>query len=310
MAKGLTAVTGATGFLGRRLVPALAARGWRVRILARRPPDGSWGGAAPDVVIGDIEDSEALRRLADGADVVIHAAGLIKARSRAAFFAVNVDGARRVARAARGRRMILVSSLAAREPGLSNYAASKRAGETAARDGLGEGLTVLRPPALYGPGDHETLGLFRLAATAPILPTPASRAARVALAHVDDVAAHILDRIDGAWTPGTFAIGGHRPAGYGWREIFTTAAGAVGRAPPLAPAPAWLIAGAAAISEAVGRWRGAPVIFNRGKARELLHDDWSVRETEMVPGFRPPCVELSAGFAETVAWYREHGWLS
>jgi nucleoside-diphosphate-sugar epimerase len=262
-----------------------------------------------EVVSGDVGDQAALERLAQGADVVVHIAGLIKARNRAAFFDVNGEGARRMARAVGEGRMVLLSSLAARAPELSDYAASKRAGEQAARSVLGERLTVLRPPAIYGPGDRETLALFQLAATAPCLPTPGSRAARLALVHVDDVAASVLQRLEEAWRPGVYAIGGARPAGYGWREIFETAAAAMGRRPLLAPVPNALIHVAAAVSETLAGLRGQPAIFTRGKARELLHDDWSVSTAELPPGSPLPSVELRAGFERTVAWYRQAGWL-
>jgi hypothetical protein len=100
--------------------------------------------------------------------VVVHVAGLIKAKDRAAFDRANVEGARDVAQAAKaaGARLILVSSLAAREPALSDYAGSKRGGEDAAREIFGDDLTIVRPPAIYGPGDIETLRLFKMASEA------------------------------------------------------------------------------------------------------------------------------------------------
>lgn len=307
---GVAAVTGAAGFLGRRLAPALAARGWRPRVLVRRPPPpGLWGETAVEVVVGALEDAGAMRALAEGADGLIHCAGLIKARSRADFLAANGRGADAAARAVGAGRMILVSSLAARAPALSDYAASKRAGEDAARAVLGERLIVMRPPAIYGPGDRETLGLFRLARISPVMPLPGAPAARLALAHVDDVAASLIERLEGAWTPGTYAIGGARPEGYGWREIVSAAAAAVGRAPVLAPTPAWLIGAAGALAELAARARGAPAIFNRGKARELAHPDWSVAEAEQAPDRRATHRTLGDGFADTVAWYRREGWL-
>ena len=314
MARGLTqgrlaAVTGATGFVGRRLTYALTNAGWRVRVLVRRSGPGMWVHADTEVVYGDLDDRAALEALAQGTDVVIHAAGLIKARDRAAFLHVNVDGARRMAEAVGEGRMVLISSLAARAPALSDYAASKLGGEQAARTVLGERLTVLRPPAVYGPGDRETLALFRLAGQSPCLPTPSSSAARLALVHVDDVAANVLQRLDGLWSPGVFAVGGARPAGYGWREIFEAAAAAMDRRPVLAPVPDALIEVAAAVSEAVARLRGEPAIFTRGKARELLHADWSVSADELPPGPPPSSVDLREGFERTVAWYRQAGWL-
>lgn len=307
----LAAVTGATGFLGRRLVPDLARRGWRVRVLSRRAPEaGLWGDAAPDIVRGDLEDRDALSRLAAGADLVIHAAGLVKARDRAAFKAVNEAGSAAVASAARaaGSRLLLVSSLAAREPALSDYAASKAAGEAAAQAVVGDALSVLRPPAIYGPGDQETLALFRLAARSSLLPLPGDARARLALAHVDDVCA-VAALLADQPTPGTWAVGGARPEGYAWRDIFETAGKVLGRRADLMPIAPWLLRAAGAASEATGRITGRPAIFSRGKARELLHPDWSVSPSEQAPGAPLARFDLEAGFADAVAWYRAAGWL-
>jgi nucleoside-diphosphate-sugar epimerase len=268
-------------------------------------------------VTGDLDDQAALSRLVAGANVVIHAAGLIKARDRAAFFAANAQGAERlalaIANAAGGEtgagRMILVSSLVARSPRLSDYAASKRGGEDAAREILGERLMAVRPPAIYGPGDRETLALFKLAGASPIMPLPDDPSARLALTHVDDVVARLVAAVGEGWAPGVFALGGARPEGYAWREIFMCAGAAMGRAPALAPVPPWLIRVAAIISENAGRLRGSPAIFNRGKARELLHPDWSVGADEQAPG--AACwLDLPTGFDRTVSWYRSAGWLS
>jgi nucleoside-diphosphate-sugar epimerase len=306
----LAAVTGATGFLGRRLVPALMARGLRVRALTRSPPPpGAWGEHAPDLIPGDLSDEIALLALCQGADIVIHGAGLIKARTRAAFFEANEGGSRRVALAAGAARMLLVSSLAAREPRLSDYAASKRAGEDAARQVLGARLTVARPPAIYGPGDRETLGLFRLAARSPVLPLPGPDSVRLALAHVDDVIAALIALIEDADPPAAAAVGGAKPEGYGWREIFGAAAAAVGAKPRLVAAPAWLVTGAGGFSEAIGAFSREAPIFTRGKAREILHADWSVSPAEQAPGAPAARFDLKAGFDDAVAWYRGAGWL-
>jgi len=306
---GRVAVTGATGFLGRRLVPALSLAGWRVRVLVRvSPPSGLWGPAGPELVIGDLDNGEALSRLVEGAAVVIHAAGLIKALHRRDFFAVNAAGAERIAHLVPGR-MILVSSLAAREPALSDYAASKRAGETAALRVLGPRLTVFRPPAIYGPGDRETLGLFRLAARSPVLPLPGGPGARLALAHVDDVIGVILDLAARESPPPVLTFGGVKPAGYDWREIMTEASRAVGRGSHLVSIPRPILTGAAALSGAWARLSGTPAIFTPGKARELLHEDWSVSANEAVGAFREGAMSLAEGFSSTVAWYRNQGWL-
>jgi len=307
-ASPLVALTGGTGFLGRRLVAALERSGLRVRALARRP-NAAWDGARPETVIGHLGDEAALADLTRNADVVIHCAGAIKALRRSDFFAANVDGSAAIARASNADRVIMVSSLAARGPEVSDYAASKRAGEDAARAVLGERLMILRPPAIYGPGDRETLSLFRAAAASPVLPMPADPEARLALAHVDDVVDAIVNHATGAWSAGAYAFGGERPAGYGWREIFETAAASVGRNPRLVPVPDWVLRGAASMSGVASQILRQPAIFTPGKANEILRGGWSVDETEEAPGPRSPRLPLTEGFRRTVAWYRAAGWL-
>ncbi|HQR89890.1 MAG: epimerase [Caulobacter sp. 12-67-6] len=310
MSRGVVAVTGATGFLGRRLVTALFADGWTVRILARRDIiDPDWAGLEPQVVIGGLSDPAALERLCSGAAVIIHVAGLIKARSRAEFDRTNVHGARDVASAAKaaGGRLILVSSLAAREPGLSDYAASKRGGEDAARDAFGERLTIVRPPAIYGPGDMETLGLFKAAQSAPFLPV-LDPAARIAMIHVDDAVAAITG-LAGDPRSGLFALSDSRTDGYSWTEVMTAAAGAVGKKPHIGRVPTWLIKALARLSEGVSLAIGKISIFTTGKAREMLHLDWSVSDSEMLPRAIAPRYGIESGFAQSVQWYRAKGFL-
>jgi len=312
MAGPLAAVTGATGFLGARLTTALLAKGWRVRALVRRTPDPARlpPSAGIELVRGDLADLAALKALVDGADVTLHCAGLIKARRRADFFAVNRDGAQTVAAAVGAGRLLLISSLAAREPGLSDYADSKRAGEDAARAASRGPLTIVRPPAIYGPGDVETLALFKLAGRSPILPLPGGPAARLAVAHVDDVVETILALIPTEAPPGPFAVGGDRPEGYAWREIFAAAAAAMHRNPAFVTLPPWLTRTAASASRAVGQLTGAAPIFTPGKAREILHPDWSVSPGEQAPGAPKAKFNIKDGFADAVAWYRAHGWLN
>lgn len=308
------ALTGATGFLGLHLLPALLETGFTVRILARRPPPkGAWDGLVFDTVHGSLADSAALHELTQGVAVVIHAAGLIKARSRAEFLQVNRDGTAALASAARkaapDARFLLISSLAAREPRLSDYAFSKHAAEVAARAAfpeLPERLAIIRPPAIYGPWDTETLALFRAARRAFV---PVFGNGRVAIIHARDAACGIA-ALAASGRAGRFALADPNPEGYPPGELLRAAGRAMGRAPRLValPAPVLLAAGAGA-----GLWSrltGRPQIFGPGKAREILHPDWSVHPAERLPPeiFRPR-FGLEQGFAATVAWYRQAGWL-
>jgi nucleoside-diphosphate-sugar epimerase len=302
------AVTGATGFLGRHLVRALAEQGDAVAILARRPPaEPLWPGAAVTVVEGALDRPDALQRLCDGADVVVHGAGLIKARSRAEFFEANVRGSERLARACGAAPMVMVSSLAAREPQLSHYAASKRGGEDAARAVLGDRLTVARPPAIYGPGDVETFALFKAVAKGPVAPL-LHPAARVAMIHVADAARQIAAMARAPAPGAVFTLSDARPDGYRWAEIVDAVCEAVGRSPPRLPIPGLAVHAAALVWERFGGRSGAPMV-TVGKAREILHRDWSVPPEARWTAAPEPQFTLKSGFVDTVAWYRALGWL-
>ena len=315
MTRGVAALTGASGFLGRRLAHLLHRDGWRVRVLVRRPLDMAlWDMPAPDQVAGHLSDEAALARLVADAGLVIHCAGAVAARNRADFFAANADGARRMAEAtaagAPDARMVLISSLAAREPQISDYAASKRAGEDAVLAALAPSrVTVVRPPAIYGPGDRATLDVFKLAANWPILPVLAAPRARLALVHVEDAASEILRLAKSPRTPPVVAIGGARPSGYGWREMMTAAGRAVGRSPRLAPVAPWLLSAAGQALALAGYGLGRMPALSPGKVREILHADWSVSDAELAPDAPAAHFGLDAGFADTVAWYRDRGWL-
>ncbi|MBM3520561.1 MAG: NAD-dependent epimerase/dehydratase family protein, partial [Alphaproteobacteria bacterium] len=148
------AVTGATGFVGRHAVAELLRRGHKVRALVRdagraRLPDGV------SLVSGDLGDRAAMARLVEDATSLVHVAGAVSALRAADYFRANADPLPAIAEAAIAasvQRMIHVSSLAAREPMLSDYAASKRkAEELLAPHGARISLLMLRPPAIYGP---------------------------------------------------------------------------------------------------------------------------------------------------------------
>lgn len=312
----LAAITGGTGFVGLHLLPALARAGFRLRILARRPPitHSALADLHFETVQGSLQEPAALAKLVHGADVVIHAAGLIKAHKRSDFLKINQAGARTLAQITRhsapAARFILISSLAAREPTLSPYAFSKKAAEIAVQQAYAEApsqLSIIRPPAIYGPWDKETLPLFQasLGAFVPLL----SRG-RAALIHADDAAAAITAMAGPAFQQGCFALADEQPAGYTMRDIFTAASQATGGHPRFFHLPAPLLLAAGAVSELLGHTHRVAPIFTLGKAREILHLDWSVPPSDLLPpGIYTPCLSLAEGFAQTVAWYRQAGWL-
>lgn len=313
-ARPLVALTGASGFIGQRLVPLLAADGWRVRLLLRRDPvRAEWRGVVPQIVAGDLGDPVALRQLVSGVDAVVHVAGLIKAARRRQFDAINHAGSAALAdavlAAAPAARFLHVSTLAAREPGLSDYAASKRAGEDAVLQKLGARATVLRPPAVYGPGDRESLVYFQLASKR-FVPLAGRPEARVALIHVDDLTALLVALLREAPRGAVLTAADAEPRGYSWHEVFRTAALAVGNpGARLFHAPAALLQ-CMALGGDIARAFGTASMLNHQKLRELRHPDWSVSQQEWArPAGWAPRYRLNEGFGQAVAWYRRAGWL-
>ena len=315
----LAAVTGGGGFLGRHVVSALARDGWRLRLLVRRSPAPPLpaGSAPAEFVHGGLDDAAALRRLVEGARAVVHLAGLTKARRRAAFFVANRDGSARVAEAVaaapRAARCVFVSSMAAREPGLSPYAESKRAGEEAAiaaLRGSGASWVVLRPSVIYGPWDREGLALLRLA-RAPLAPVPSAPEPLLAMVHAADVADAVAAMCrDGAPDGARFEITDARHAGYGWRELLAVLGGLVGRGSPprFVPVPDAAILAAGAAADAWATVTGRASLFGRGKAREFLHRKWdSTPERQPPPSVWTPRIGLRDGLRDTLEWWRASG---
>lgn len=312
---GLVAVTGATGFIGGHLVRHLVESGRRVRILTRRVPASRDFPLPPvEAVIGDLNDARALDRLLAGAESVIHVAGLVKALNAEAFRRANEQGTKAVAEAAARQpdcRLIHISSLAAREPQLSDYALSKSDAELeVGKQSSGLKWTIIRPPAVYGPGDREMLGFFR-GAVRGFLPVPGPKGQRISFMYVNELCAFIKLVSENQGEGGeTLEIDDGHPEGYGWPEITDAMTSAAEKPLRELPLPAPAVHTAAAANAAVHRILGLSTVFTPGKARELRHPDWIARSSKrgVLSNWKPTCL-LTEGFGKTMRWYRSAGWL-
>lgn len=293
------AVTGGTGFVGQRLLKLAIENGHRVRALTRRPQQPIEG---IDWIPGDLTGCG---DLCDGADAVIHVAGVINARTAAEFIAGNVEGTRVALAAAKAsgvRRFIHVSSLAAREPGLSGYGASKAASE-ALPPLSGLDWAIVRPPAVYGPGDRETLELFRLAAHGIAL---VPRRGHASFIHVDDLAAALLALALGN-ASGTFEPDDGHLGGYEHGAFARLIGSAVGKRPLVLRVPRGGMLAGAAVDTTISRLRGRLPKLSFDRARYFAHPDW-VSRSPAIPGWSPQ-ITAAEGLAATARWYRDAGWL-
>ena len=295
----ILAVTGGTGFVGAHLLRLAVETGHRVRALTRSPrepqPGVTW-------IPGDLRDPG---DLCAGAEAVIHLAGVINARRLSEFFAGNVAGTATLlaaAESAGARRFVHVSSLSAREPGLSAYGASKAASERLVADS-GLGWSIVRPPGVYGPGDRETLALFQLAARGlAVVPWRGC----VSMIEVGDLARALLALAAAPATRATHEIDDGAPVAHG--VLARTIGDAVGRRVRVLRVPAVGLTTAAAFESAIGRLRRRLPRLSLDRARYLAHPDWVARGDNLV-GLWTPRVGLAEGTAMTAAWYRARGWL-
>ena len=301
------ALTGATGFVGQAVLPALLTAGYNVSVLVRQPKLGQF---APEVrvVKGGLDDGQALRELVEGADCVIHVAGAISALSRDGFFNANLEGVKSIFAAAElagVRRFVHISSLAARMPQLSPYAASKRAGEDFLKASKSKmAIAILRPSAIYGPGDKATLPLLA-ALQKKIALIPSTAAARFSLLHVRDFAEVICD-VAASEATGSFEID-DMSGGHSWAELAALNVQSSGFPKTVTYLPHLLVAGIACLAESVSFVTRKPGMITRAKLRELYHAEWVVQGSNW-PRARP--IGLAVGLQETLEWYRSQGWLA
>jgi UDP-glucose 4-epimerase len=299
------AVTGGTGFVGQAVIEEACRRGSALRALARReqaPCEGvEW-------VRGDLANPEALAALVDGADAVLHIAGVVNTPDPMGFHLGNVVGTEALVEAASQagvRRFVFVSSLAAREPGLSAYGKSKRHAEEVVQVS-GLDWTIVRPPAIYGPRDREILEMFK-AARWGVVPMPPS--GRASIVHVDDLARLLL-----ALVPRTEAVvhrifepDDGREGGWSHRELAKAIGAAVGRNVWVPHLPKTALSAAAWVD---CRLRGGSAKLTPDRVGYMTHPDWvSSPGKAPPPGLWRAEIPTAEGLAATARWYREQGWL-
>jgi uncharacterized protein YbjT (DUF2867 family) len=301
----IIALTGGTGFVGGQVIKQALAAGHQLRALTRkvRPEQVgvSW-------IAGDLGNTTALAELLTGADVVLHVAGETNAPDRAGFATANIAGTAAMVQAAEAggvKRFIHVSSLAAREPKLSDYCWSK-AGAEAAVKASDLDWAMVRPPAIYGPGDQGLYPLFK-AAKFGLVPMPPR--ARMGVIHVGNLAELLLilcttDPLGRM----IYEVDDGDPA-MGWdnRDFAKAIGRAVGKSIFALNLPPWLLAVAGMADR---KMNGPRASLSKDRVRYFCHPDWLVS-----PSLRPPArlwtprLSTAAGLADTVSWYRGQGML-
>lgn len=301
------AITGGTGFVGGHAITQALGRGHTVRALARRPQQPREG---LQWIAGSLSDEQALHQMAQGADAVVHIAGVTNAADAGGFEQGNVLGTAMLRRAIGALPLVHVSSLSAREPRLSIYGRSKLVGEQIACGAQGP-VTIVRPPAVYGPGDREFLDLMRFARTG-FVPFPAGSVA--AMIYGPDLAEALLalaEDLAGAGKSAGLTLeiddgtGSYTPA-----RVAAAIGAAIGRTVRPLPVSPTLLKLAAVGDTAFARLQGRLPRITRDRAGYMAHPDWSVNSSPIAAlGIWQPRTPLARGMAATAAWYRAQGLL-
>jgi nucleoside-diphosphate-sugar epimerase len=321
-------VTGATGFVGSNLVRKLIGKGYAVTCLVRSTSKTRVLETLPvKLLIADLENPASIRSAVQGIETVYHVAGAIKAANREGFLRINKIGTRRLletlAENSGIQRFIHVSSLAAAGPSrdgialteeqapspISWYGESKLESEKEVlRFSRNFKVAVLRPSAVYGPNDRETLLIFRMIKRGCLF-TPGRFIRRFSLIHVEDLSDALICAGEKDIPSGeVFFVS--REETYTWDEVGQAIARALGKRYRRVAFPSSVAKLAGFAGDLWAGLSGQPTTVTRQKVRELLQPCWlcNPAKARRLLEFTPQ-IDLDTGIRNTTQWYRDQEWL-
>lgn len=315
-------VTGATGFIGSHLVDALVREEFEVACLVRNTSKLNYIEDLPVKLIrGDCADRESLSSV-KGFDYIFHLAGLTKARSEADSFNANVKGTENIVGSilennSGVKRFVYLSSLAAAGPScngqplkedcepapVSIYGKTKLGGEKAVLARWNElPVTIIRPPAVYGPRDRDMLVFFKMVKSGVM---PYWGKSYYSFLYVEDlINGIILSALNENAAGEIFFMSDGNI--YSNDEIIDAVSEAVQKSPLKLAMPRFIMPMVGFISEKAGGLN----IINRDKIREMKFPNWTcdASKAKSILKFEPR-VKIREGAKWTADWYRIHQWL-
>jgi len=322
-------VTGANGFVGSHLVEGLLSRNYQVTCLVRKTSNLRWlSGLEVEYVYADISQKKSLKNVLKEANIFFHVAGLTKAKSQEEYFEANYKGTKNLIEVCvednpQIRRFVYVSSQAAVGPGkdgqpldenspcnpITDYGKSKLEGEKIVLEYSSKlPVTIIRPPAVYGPRDSDILGFFKVANKG--FSTLLGRGeSYISLCYVEDLIEGIISAAESPKAIGQIYFIADDLV-YSWREAFRIIAEILNKKTITLRIPRAFLFTVAFISENIFRLLGKPALVNMQKVREITQKYWlcDVSKAKKELGFSPK-YKLEEGARKTVRWYKQKGWL-
>ena len=320
-------LTGATGFIGGRLVRKLRGEGIALRCLVRassRTKELEDAGA--ELAVVDLAAGQGVERALEGAEAVIHLAGAVRSWNAEGFRMANVEATRQLAEAANRvgvGRFVLVSSLAAAGPSprgvaltedlepdpIGLYGQSKLAAERVLAEVAAPELdwSIVRPSIVYGPRDRDVFALFRSCARGLGVYVAPPRV-QVSMVHVDDVLQLVMAAVERAPRGAVYFCSDGEA--YTWRRIVEAIAAALERKVLPLRVPPTLVWPLALAAETTRLWKQRPPLLSRQKVLEARQVSWvcSPAKASAELGYEAQW-PLREGIAQAAEWYRKEGWL-
>lgn len=243
MSSSLVTVFGGSGFLGTRIVKQLVAADHRVRVAVRHPETASLlRERGPDdrveLVHADVSDESTVAKAVEGADWVVNSVGHYVEEPGATFHGIHALGARHLARQARQagvERLVQISGLGADPASDSPYVRSRGIGDDFVKEAF-DGATILRPSAIFGPGDALLNKLADVMRLSPVLPLFGDGRTRLQPVFVEDVAEACVNALADPSTAGrVYELGG--PEVFAYRELVHLLLERMGRRRVVVPVP-------------------------------------------------------------------------
>ena len=322
-------LTGASGFIGSFIAEALLQKGYQVRCLVRTSSNLRWlADLDVECFYGSLDDLGSLKRGLQDTDYIIHAAGLTSALSKEELLKVNYHGTKNLLSATIEsnpglKRFVLISSQAAAGPGqslqaidetweprpITEYGRSKLLSERSVlqyKDKLPS--TIIRPPAVYGPRDKETLKFFKTVKQG-LIPQVDGKTKFLSIIYVKDLAEETIRAMESEKTRGqTYFFANPQPQS--WEDIARIVLRYFNKKGIRLHIPSLFVQGIAVLSEGLSRLTLKPSKLNRQTVLDMKEDFWicSPHKAQSDFDFNPQ-TSLQQGIQETLDWYKEMGWI-